>query len=119
DAETMIAVTVGSRLDLVSLRAAQDGVRTWHEIRTRFPESPIYLSVVGYDDDRREIADIPEAARFFRRWARIAGIRSPEQALAQNLCEISAAMLAACGAFGPKMQEEARRFMPKSKPLSS
>lgn len=88
----------------------------WGEVRRRCPDSPIYISLLGYDDDPREIGDIPEAARFFRRWAKLVRIRTPEQAEAQHLDFISIGTLAACGAFGRELREWAKAQLPPTPP---
>jgi hypothetical protein len=110
-AETLISLTLGSRLDL-SMHAVQGAVLMWNQVRRRCPDSLIYINLVGYHDDPREIGDIPEAARFFRRWAKLVRVRTPEKAEAIKLDPVSIGTLAACGAFGRELREWAKSQLP-------
>ena len=99
------------------MHGVRDAVRMWHEVRRKYPDSLININLLGYDDDPREIGDIPEAARFFRRWAKLVWIRTPEQAeAAQSLEPFSIGTLAACGAFGRELREWARSQRPPRPP---
>jgi hypothetical protein len=114
-ADTLIALSFGSRPDL-TMHGVQEAVRMWREVRPRCPDSLININLLGYDDGPREISNIPEAARFFRRWAKLVRMRTPEQAEAQKLDPISIGPLAACGAFARELRDWARAQLPPTPP---
>jgi hypothetical protein len=73
----------------------------------------------GYNEDPREIWDIPEAARYVRWWAHFAGMNdpgiveryvldAPDDRLAMlndnPMAAMNIALLAACGVFGDEMK---------------
>lgn len=43
--------------------------------RAQSPQATVGFFVGGYDEDPREIYDIPEAVAYIRRWAKLAGLR--------------------------------------------
>jgi hypothetical protein len=99
-----ISLSIGSRLDL-SRKAVENGAKDWHRTRQRYPKAYIYVNLLGFDDDPREIVHIGSAAKFFRRWARAVGISDPETAERQKLTIESIQLLAAVGAFGKEWQK--------------
>ena len=106
DAREMHLV-IGCRGDLTKHRARSSG-EMYRSMRTERPDLFIEVSVAGYDDDPRELPRIPEVARFVRWWAREAGITFPDQIDDYN----QRAFLAACGAFGNELQEQAMKVIP-------
>jgi hypothetical protein len=100
----IVNLVIGTRdkLTVAEARAAGDKYR---EIIHRYPKAEIYLCLLGYDDDPRELPHIEDVARYIRRFAKFAGINDFETAFAGPIGEMGAALLAACGAFG----EEIRR----------
>ena len=63
-----------------------------------------------------EIPHIPEAAQFFRRWARYVGITTPKDVEREHLEPMaSATFLAACGVFGEEAQEMVKVPPPATK----
>ena len=109
--EGTIMMTIGVRGHLTKREARECGAM-WR--------------VLGYDEDPREICDIPEAARYVRWWARFAGMNGIETAerylLDDPLVDVNLAVLgntspagaligflAACGVYGDEMKAHAVR----------
>jgi hypothetical protein len=82
------------------------------------------IMLLGFDEDPREIWDIPEAARYVRWWARFSGMNdlataeryaldAPEVGVAslniQSIAGSNVGLLAACGVFGDEMKATALR----------
>ncbi len=99
-----ISLSIGSRLDL-SRKAVEIGAQDWRRTRQRYPKACIYVNLLGFDDDPREIPHIGPAAKFLRRWARAVGITDPETAERQGLAIESIQVLAAAGAFGKEWRD--------------
>jgi len=59
----------------------------------------VHIVLGGYDDDEREIWEIPVAKAYVRRWAHFAGIHTYQQAVAGHLHKWSIGLLAKCGAL--------------------
>jgi hypothetical protein len=99
----LVNLVIGERgkLTVAEARAAGDKFR---EIVHRYPNALVYLCLLGYDDDPREIPQIVAAARYVRRFAKFAGIDDFEAALLGPIGEMGAALLGACGAFGEEMK---------------
>jgi hypothetical protein len=72
----------------------------FRQVRQRYPRAIIYINLLGFDEDPREVWQIPLARKFFRRWAKALDITDPEIAEQQSLDPTSIGTLAACGAFG-------------------
>jgi hypothetical protein len=96
---TMISLVIGTRDKLTGAqaRAAADKYR---EVVDRYPKAIICVSLLGYDEDPRELVHIEDVARYIRRFAQFAGINDFEAALGGPLGEMGTALLAACGVFG-------------------
>jgi hypothetical protein len=101
----LVNLVIGERgnLTVAEARAAGDKYR---EIVRRAPRVSVYLCMLGYDDDPRELPHIPEAARYVRRFAKFAGINDFEAALLGPIGEMGAALLGACGAFGEDVRRQ-------------
>jgi hypothetical protein len=75
------------------------------KIKKRAGAGMVILSLSGWNDDPREIWDIPEAAEYVRLWGRLVGFNesmSPIM-LARALIPLNCnavTLLAACGCFG-------------------
>jgi hypothetical protein len=65
-----------SRHDL-SKTAAREAAADWKRATRQYPKANFAVNLLGYDADPREIWDIADAAKYVRRWARAADIRSP------------------------------------------
>jgi hypothetical protein len=76
---------------------------TFRLARIRYPSARIGLMVGGYDDDPRELRDLPEVRKYIAAWARDAGLSDWRVAVQVPWDESmgSLALLQACGAFGP------------------
>jgi hypothetical protein len=94
----LISLCIGSRGDLTRQDAAR-AAKQWRQHVKRYPKAHYYIHIAGYDDDPRNLWEIDQAARYVRRWARLAGLNSLAAA-DQYLDERFLAFLAACGAFG-------------------
>lgn len=49
----------------------------WRVMRARHPQAIVYPTVVGYDEDPRELWEIPEVVRYVQQFAELAGIKRP------------------------------------------
>jgi hypothetical protein len=73
---TLATIVIGERGQLD--RAPRRSARAFRDSVRQQPKATLYICVAGYDTDPRDIRDIPEAAAFFRMWARFAAsTRSP------------------------------------------
>ncbi len=59
----------------------------------------IYPSIGGYEDDPRELFEIPEVRSYLCRWAQFAGIETSADAIAAKIHPHMCAILAKCAAF--------------------
>jgi hypothetical protein len=100
-----ILVAVGTRNQLTKA-AARDTAAMWRETTQRYPKAAFHISLSGYDEDPRELWELPEAARYVRWWARFAGMDDPATA-SHFLDPEGMTFLAVCGAFGEELQREA------------
>src|SRR5262245_15349857 len=57
---TMINLLIGTRGSL-KRKDARDAADTYRKIAAQYPKAVIYVMIAGYDTDKREIWDIPEA----------------------------------------------------------
>jgi hypothetical protein len=78
------------------------------------PNITIAIAVAGYDLDDRELADIPEAAEYLRRWARFAGVDTLASAIASPLHKDSIGVLGACSALRDFDADDVVRIAPPS-----
>jgi hypothetical protein len=102
----MVAMEIGNRNDL-SEQVAQTAAKAWRVALQTYPHALFNWSLSGYDNDPREIWEIPEAVRFVRWWAEYAGMDDFETASRVFGSDplMCVGGLAACGVFG----EEVRR----------
>jgi hypothetical protein len=63
-----ILMVIGSKGDLSARRAGESAVSV-KLIAERYPDASLSLHIDGFDDDPRELWEIPEAARFIRWFA--------------------------------------------------
>lgn len=116
-------ITIGVR-DNLTKREARHCAAMWREALRRYPKAHLQINLLGYNEDPREIWNIPEAARYVRWWARFAGMDNPETVeryildasevrLAifgdQTLAAYNIGILAACGVFGDEVKAHALR----------
>jgi hypothetical protein len=115
DGEGMLSnVTIGHRDDLTK-RSAREAAEMWRKAVRRYPKAMFYPHLLGFDQDPRELWEIPEAARYIRWWARFAGIDSEETAcrlLGQDSPNgttfygaATLVMLSGCGVFGDELKQ--------------
>jgi hypothetical protein len=93
-------VLLGSRGQLTK-RLAKEMGRAFRQLRERQPTTPIGLLVDGYNDDPRDLWEVPEVCRYVQWWARFAGLS--DWRIAETIpwhSDDDLALLARCGAFG-------------------
>jgi hypothetical protein len=95
---TVLVLTIGLRGELRNMQA-HEAAKAWQALLARYPKAIIMLSVAGYDDDRREIWEIPEARDYVCRWAKLAGLDHSAAAMTSPLDRDAVGLLAKCGAF--------------------
>lgn len=66
-----------------------------------YPDKPIMIALAGYDDDPRELYEIPEAADYIRRFAVAAGLTDWRTPMFESLVDECKALLIACNAVDP------------------
>jgi hypothetical protein len=98
---TLINHTIGTR-DALTKRDADAAAQAFRELRRRHPQALIALSILGYDQDPRELWEFPEVCRYVRRFARSAGLSDWRVALEVPWVDASwgIGFLAGCGVFG-------------------
>jgi hypothetical protein len=70
---TTIMMPIGQRGELTK-RNARETAAAWREAVRRYPKAQLGISMLGYNEDPREIWQIEDAARYVRWWARYAGM---------------------------------------------
>ena len=127
DSIGLVTVNIGERGSL-SKQRVRTGARAWHETTQRYPQAALLIYVLGYDQDPRELWEIPEAARYVRWWARYAGMDdygtadrlvgsgSPMREADQFL---GLGLLAACGVFGDQRRQQAIAAYLAQRPCAS
>jgi hypothetical protein len=113
----LIPVTIGSRGNL-SRAEAKRAAATWRQATGRFPKASFMVSLLGYNEDPREIWEFRDARRYVRWWARYAGM--DDLATADRWLGLNSAIgrtmptpwatagigfLAACGVFGEELRQ--------------
>jgi hypothetical protein len=118
-ADTMMSVIIGVRGNLTK-NQARTNAAMWREVVARYPKAMLYISVLGYSADPRELWEFPDVCRYVRWWARFAGMddidaanrligmESPLRAM-PHLVASNMGFLAACGCFGEAMRQHALR----------
>jgi hypothetical protein len=110
----MIHMTIGVR-GLLTRQKARENAEGWRKVTRQRPKGMFVISMLGYDQDPREIWEIPEAAEYVCWWAKDAGMDDPQEAdrWLGDVGGSSAGMgfLAGCGAFGEELKHEALRFV--------
>jgi hypothetical protein len=115
---TLIPVHIGARGSLLRERA-RVAAQVWRQVTRRYPKGAFVVALLGYDQDPREIWEIPEAARYVRWWAQYAGMDDYDEAdrwlgassvigrsdLPHGIAGIG--FLAACGVFGDEIRRQA------------
>ena len=77
----LINLVIGTR-DRLTAEEAKATAQQWLEITRKYPKASVYVYLLGYDEDPREIPQIRSAAKYVRQWARFAGIKDFEEAAA-------------------------------------
>jgi hypothetical protein len=95
---TMVNLVIGER-GALTRRAARNAARAYQRSAARYPKAMMYVSIAGYDNDPRELWDIPEARDYFCRWAKFAGVDNSAAVAGSPLMKEATAALAKCGAL--------------------
>jgi hypothetical protein len=118
DGEGMLApITIGTRGHLTKHKARKNAAM-WREARQRYPKATLLIHMLGFDEDPRQICEVPEAVRFVRWWARYAGMDDGQEAeryiadAVDDSATRNVAFLAACGVYGDELKARALRNMP-------
>ena len=119
--ELFIPINIGLRHKLTK-DAAKTCAAMWLEATKRYPKAFYVISIVGYDEDPRELWEFEEVRRYIRWFARFAGLNELETAdrwlgSGQGRRENpvpeeylgGVALFAACGVFGEALRQEALR----------
>jgi hypothetical protein len=95
----MVNFIIGLRGKL-SPSNAYEAAASWRRMQTlpQYSNAFFLLGVAGFDDDPRELWDIPEASGFVRRWAKLAKLDSASAVLKSRLLTQSRGLLAKCSA---------------------
>jgi len=96
-----IWMLIGKRDELTPQEAERMGARWCREVQCN-PRAEFEISIDGYDDDPRELWQIPEVVSYVKLWAAAAGIG--DVATAQRLNRQSLGLLGLCGVFGAPPQ---------------
>jgi hypothetical protein len=102
----LIMIEIGARHEL-TVAVAKHMATQWRRLVDAYPRAEFTILLLGFDEDPREIWEIPSAAKYVRQWAKFAGIHSPKD------IGSSLGFLAACGVFGEAYR---RRSLANIKP---
>jgi hypothetical protein len=120
DGEGMfVPITIGARGDL-SKAEAKKGAAMWREVIKRYPKACFMITLLGYNEDPREVWEFRDARRYVRWWARFTGLDDittaerffgPSSPVGQafGIRGNGVGFLAACGAFGEELRQRALR----------
>jgi hypothetical protein len=94
----LVWMTIGKRDALTPQEAERMGA-CWREAVQRNPRAEFLITIDGYDDDQRELWQIPEVVSYVKLWAAAAGMA--DAATVQRLLgDQGYAFLGLCGVFG-------------------
>lgn len=82
-------------LNNFQLAKAAIAIKLAHDLH---PDAELSFAIDGYDDDPRELYEIPEAHKFIQDFAWASGLRDWKCTMFNRLCEDSKAVLLACDA---------------------
>jgi hypothetical protein len=117
----LIPITIGSRGNLFRAEAER-AAATWRQATGRFPKASFMVSLLGYNEDPREVWEFRDARRYVRWWARAAGM--DDLATADRWLGLTSAIgqtmptpwaiagmgfLVACGVFGEELRQAIQR----------
>jgi hypothetical protein len=93
-----IFIEIGVAGDLTERAAARAAV-AFRLARACSPAASVHFTIGGYDDDPREIFEIPEVREYIRRWARLADVADVSAAMAVPWDQGMLYILAKSGVF--------------------
>jgi hypothetical protein len=94
---TLIAIEIGGKDHLTHEALLQAGLGLF-AAAVRVTNPAVLLMVFGYDDDPRELHEIPEAADYIREFAKLTTMNNHNSKWFKMLVEDSKAVLLACDA---------------------
>jgi hypothetical protein len=98
DRKTLFNLEIGQRGNHSRI-VAEAAAKAFRKVAPKAGPGMILLFIPGYDDDPRELWDIPDVAAYIRLWASLAITSENDLYL---LHPQMVPMLAACGCFGPE-----------------
>lgn len=103
----MISISIGVRSAL-NRTEARLAAKLFRKAVVRYPKAIFLISILGYDDDPRELWEFEDVCRYVRKWARFAGVDDVETAAKYfaNFDTGTMGFLAGCGVFGEVMQRQ-------------
>lgn len=66
----------------------------------KYPSAQFLLSIDGYDEDERELWEIPEVMRYIKRWAQAARLTDGYAPILQRIHDDTIGLLVLADAFG-------------------
>ncbi len=104
----LIVLQIGAKGNLTKHKAKKMGL-AFRVARSKYPESKIAFSIDGYDDDPREIYQIPEACEYIKLWAKASGFDDWRTAIGVPWADAAfLALLQLSGVFGSDSPIEVR-----------
>jgi len=98
--KTLFNLEIGQRENHTRI-VAEAAAKAFRKVAPKAGPGMIVLVIVGYDDDPRELWDIPDVAAYIRLWASLAITSERDLSL---LHPQMVRLLAACGVFGPEVK---------------
>jgi hypothetical protein len=106
----MIAYNIGWRGKLTN-KNAQEYAEGWRTMRAKHPAATFCPIVAGYDEDPRELWEIPEVVKYVRQFAELAGIKKPSDLPRDPLGHLFT-FFGAMGVWGEAAKVQATAPMP-------
>lgn len=96
--DKVILFTIGMRGELTR-GAARHAADAWRSMLVEYPTANVCPQIAGFDDDSRELWEIPEARDYICDWARFADLDHSAAVVTSPLDQHALAFLAKCGAI--------------------
>ena len=94
----IMAVHIGARDEMTAAKAMEYGA-FWREVIAKHPKAYFIPTILGYDDDPRELWEFANVREYLRAWAQFAGITGPDS-IKVDTGGLLVGLLAACGCDG-------------------
>lgn len=96
----LVVVELGTKGEFWASRVVRASEAMLTAIGRLQPQQTLALTIGGYEQDPRELPDVPDVVRFLRRVMKHADITSPNHPMVRMLNEETLALLLQCGVFG-------------------